>query len=74
MGRNGALLVERFGLIDLALALVVDGGRLQLLPRRWSVWGVPGRIVAYRGTLDADQSEMRMSRVAGTPLPAVAPV
>ena len=71
-------------MIDVALALVVDGGRLQLLPRRWSVWGVPlprwllpggnsfeadvdgrfafdveiaaplvGRIVAYRGTLDA---------------------
>lgn len=105
VGRNEALLVERFGVIDVALALVVDGGRLQLLPRRWSVWGVPlprwllpggnsfeadvdgrfafdveiaaplvGRIVAYRGTLDADQSEMRMSRVAGTPLPAVAPV
>ena len=88
VGRNEALLVERFGVIDVALALVVDGGRLQLLPRRWSVWGVPlprwllpggnsfeaevdgrfafeveiaapvvGRIVAYRGMLDAQDGQ-----------------
>jgi hypothetical protein len=41
VGRNEALLVERFGIVDVALALVVDSGRLQLLPRRWSAWGVP---------------------------------
>lgn len=40
-GRNDALLVERFGLIDVALALVVEGDRLSLVPRRWSCLGIP---------------------------------
>lgn len=40
-GRNDALLVERFGAIDVALALVVDGDRLTLVPRRWSCLGIP---------------------------------
>ncbi|MNM15569.1 hypothetical protein D3C81_257960 [compost metagenome] len=83
-GRNEALLVERFGVISVALALLVDNGRLQLVPRRWSILGMPlprallpgensfehevdgrfvfdveigapvvGRIVHYRGTLEA---------------------
>lgn len=40
-GRNDALLVERFGAIDVSLALVVDGDRLTLVPRRWSCLGIP---------------------------------
>jgi hypothetical protein len=40
-GRNDALLMERFGLIDVALALVVEGGRLTLVPRRWFCLGIP---------------------------------
>ncbi|WP_421569912.1 DUF4166 domain-containing protein [Stenotrophomonas sp. PD6] len=40
-GRNDALLMERFGLIDVALALVVEGNRLTLVPRRWSFLGIP---------------------------------
>ena len=40
-GRNDYLLVERFGPVDVAIALVVDGERLTLVPRRWSVLGVP---------------------------------
>ncbi|MGN7840160.1 DUF4166 domain-containing protein [Stenotrophomonas sp. 22385] len=40
-GRNDALLVERFGLIEVALALVVADDRLMLVPRRWSCLGVP---------------------------------
>ena len=40
-GRNTHLLVERFGIFDVALALVVDGDRLNLVPRRWSVLGIP---------------------------------
>jgi hypothetical protein len=34
-------LVERFGAISVALALVLDGGRLYLIPRRWRLWGIP---------------------------------
>jgi hypothetical protein len=40
-GRNDALLMERFGLIDVALALVVEGNRLTLVPRRWFCLGIP---------------------------------
>jgi len=40
-GRNARLLVERFGLITVALALVVENDRLRLIPRRWSCLGVP---------------------------------
>ena len=40
-GRNEALLVERFGVIEVALTLVVEGDRLRLVPRRWSFLGVP---------------------------------
>jgi len=40
-GRNEDLLLERFGMIEIALALVVDGGRLMFVPRRWSCLGIP---------------------------------
>jgi hypothetical protein len=40
-GRNQHLVVERFGLASIALALVVEGDRLLLIPRRWSVLGIP---------------------------------
>ncbi|AWH22221.1 SDR family oxidoreductase [Stenotrophomonas sp. ZAC14D2_NAIMI4_6] len=51
-GRDEALLVERFGAVAVALALVVDGGRLQLVPRSWSVLGIP----LPRALLPGDQS------------------
>ena len=40
-GRNEHLLVERFGLVAIALALVVEGERLRLIPRRWFAFGIP---------------------------------
>lgn len=40
-GRNAHLLVERFGIASFALALVVEGDRLLLIPRRWSLLGIP---------------------------------
>lgn len=40
-GRNTRLLVERFGPAAFAMALVVEGDRLTLVPRRWSLFGVP---------------------------------
>jgi hypothetical protein len=40
-GRNTHLLVERFGPAAFAMALVVEGDRLMLVPRRWSLLGVP---------------------------------
>lgn len=40
-GRNARLMVERFGAISVALALVVEGERLFLVARRWSFLGIP---------------------------------
>ncbi|UPG92454.1 DUF4166 domain-containing protein [Luteibacter aegosomatissinici] len=40
-GRDEHLLTERFGAATFALALVVEGERLVLVPRRWSLLGVP---------------------------------
>jgi hypothetical protein len=40
-GRNEHLVVERFGLASIGLALVVEGDRLLLIPRRWSVMSIP---------------------------------
>lgn len=40
-GKDDRLLVERFGPIAVAMALVVDGDRLNLVLRRWSLFGIP---------------------------------
>lgn len=40
-GRDEYLLIERFGSIEVALALVVEGERLYFVPRRWFWLGVP---------------------------------
>ena len=40
-GRDANLLCERFGAFTFAMALVVEGGRLSLVLRRWSVLGIP---------------------------------
>lgn len=40
-GRNEHLLMERFGIATFALALVVEGDRLSLIPRRWWLLGLP---------------------------------
>lgn len=40
-GKNDYLLVERFGPLSFAMALVVERDRLHLVPRRWSAFGVP---------------------------------
>jgi hypothetical protein len=40
-GKNAHLLVERFGPATFALALVAENGRLALIPRRWSLFGIP---------------------------------
>lgn len=40
-GRDQHLLVERFGIISVSLALVVEEDRLLLIPRRWTMLGLP---------------------------------
>ena len=40
-GRSEHLLCEQFGPLTFAMAVVVDGGRISLLLRRWSAFGMP---------------------------------
>lgn len=40
-GKDRYLLVERFGIASFAIALVIEDGRLLLIPRRWSLAGIP---------------------------------
>lgn len=40
-GRHARLLVERFGPVRVALALVIRDEKLFLIPRHWSVFGLP---------------------------------
>jgi hypothetical protein len=40
-GRSEGLVVERFGPVRVGMALVVEGDRLRLVVRRWSLFGLP---------------------------------
>ncbi len=40
-GKSAHLVVERFGPVSVGLALVLDGDRLRIVVRRWSVLGLP---------------------------------
>lgn len=40
-GRFERLLCERFGAFAFGMALVVEGGRMHLIVRRWSAFGIP---------------------------------
>lgn len=40
-GKSESLIIERFGALEFAMALVVEGDRLRLVTRRWSAFGVP---------------------------------
>lgn len=40
-GRNQHLITERFGPFAFGLALVIHGDRLRIIPRRWSIFGLP---------------------------------
>ena len=59
-GKNRYLLVERFGFVSIGLALVVDGDRLFLVPRRWSMRGIPlPRFMLPTGTCFETETEGR---------------
>ena len=40
-GRNQHLITERFGPFAFGLAMVTDGDRLRVIPRRWTLFGLP---------------------------------
>ena len=39
--RNQHLITERFGPFAFGLAIVCDAEKLRIIPRRWSVFGLP---------------------------------
>ena len=41
VGKERYLLVERFGAVSVALALVLESGKLALIPRSWRIWRIP---------------------------------
>ncbi len=58
-GKERHLLVERFGAIAIAMALVVDGGRLYLIPRSWRLWRLPlpKRVLPSGVTYESQEQE-----------------
>lgn len=56
-GRSEYLLLERFGIIEIALALVVEDGRLYLVPRRWTCLGVrlPGFLMPVGTAFESER-------------------
>ena len=56
-GKNEYLLLERFGIVEIALALVVEAGRLYLVPRRWSCLGVrlPGALLPVGTSFECER-------------------
>jgi len=40
-GRNEGLLVERFGLVSVAMSLEIKGSAMYLVPQRWNILGLP---------------------------------
>lgn len=71
-GRNAHLLVERFGFASFALALVVEDDRLLLVPRRWSVFGIPmPRALLPKGTSFETEREGRFAFDVEIALPLI---
>src|SRR5262249_48187440 len=70
-GRDDHLLVERFGVMTFALALVVKDDRLTLIPRRWSFLGIPmpGRLLPGGTSFESEQDgDFRFDVEVSSPL------
>ncbi len=57
-GKDQHLLVERFGIVSVALALVVESSRLFLIPRKWSLLGIrmPGFLLPAGSTFESEEN------------------
>ncbi|CAN5149049.1 DUF4166 domain-containing protein [soil metagenome] len=71
-GRYEGLLVERFGPIAFAMAVMVEGGRLTLVQRKWSIFGVPmPRMLLPTGTAYEEEADGRFTFNVDISLPLV---
>jgi hypothetical protein len=71
-GKNDLLMLERFGVITVALALVIDGDRLCFVARSWSLLGIPlPRLLLPNGQSFETQHEGRFCFDVEIALPGV---
>jgi hypothetical protein len=74
-GRNEGLLIERFGPMAFAMAVVVDGGRLRLIQRRGTAFGIPmPRWMLPKGEACEHDADGRFNFHVDVTLPIVGPV
>lgn len=74
-GRNQHLITERFGPFAFGLAMVVDGSRLRILPRRWSLLGLPlPRALMPRGDSHETEVDGKFRFHVEIALPLIGPV
>jgi hypothetical protein len=74
-GAGEGLLVERFGPLAFAMAVVVEDGRLRLIQRRWSAFGIPmPRWLLPRGEAYEHDAGGRFNFHVDVVLPFVGPV
>jgi hypothetical protein len=59
-GKNAHLIVEKFGPIDVSLALVMGENRLRLMPRRWSIFGIalPKSLLPKGNNFESQEDEL----------------
>jgi Domain of unknown function (DUF4166)/Saccharopine dehydrogenase NADP binding domain len=74
-GRNQHLITERFGPFAFGLALVTDGPRLRIIPRRWTLFGLPlPRALMPRGDSYETERNGKFRFHVEIALPVVGPV
>lgn len=74
-GRNSHLIVERFGPFAFGLALVLDGKKLRIIPRRWSFLGLPlSRALMPNGETYEHEVDGRFNFHVEINLPLIGPV
>jgi hypothetical protein len=72
VGRNEGLIVERFGRIAFAMAIVVRDGELHLIQRRWTFLGMPmPRFLLPRGEVYEHDADGRFNFHVDVVLPVV---
>ncbi len=74
-GRNSHLIAERFGPFAFGLALVIRDNRLNILPRRWTLFGLPlPRALMPRGASYEEERDAIFRFHVEIALPLIGPV
>ena len=74
-GRNAHLITERFGPFAFGLALVIDGAKLRIIPRRWTLFGLPlPRTLMPRGDSHETEADGKFRFHVEIALPLIGPV